>query len=161
MSKPEFVAPLSHEDVMSLGSDTVTKKKYDSLISQINNRFDYVFRTAMSLMGRSVQWYDYDNLGEDSDGYFSLDYYPEDIEVTGKFQTPSDTLYPYHIPTHWLWTDFESDLKSEISQHKKDLSEKRKSLKEKKMVDAENKKQAIASIRKKLTKKELSYISFK
>lgn len=55
MSKPEFVAPLSHEDVISLGSDTITKKKYDSLISQINNRFDYVFRTAMSLMGRSVQ----------------------------------------------------------------------------------------------------------
>ena len=157
------VAPLSREEVLSLSSDTITKKQHAALLVKIDERFSYVFETAMKLMGRSVQWYDFDNVGSDEGdrGFFDPDYYADEIDIAGEFSTPRDTLYEQSIPTRWLWEDFEEALVAEINTHKQALELAKDKKQQESLAAKQKRSEMIKQIRIKLTKEELAYITFK
>lgn len=163
MSKIEYVAPIPKKDIKSLSSDTITKKKHDELLSRINDRFNYVIHTLMEIQGRKLDWYDYANLGEgdDEQGEFDPEMYAEEIEFSGKFDTPKNCLYYDYLPTKWLSEDFEDALRIEIADHKLGLVAKVADKKKKAQKASLRKKELKVSIRQKLTKEELACIAFK
>lgn len=162
MSTPAYVAPVDASQIASLGSDQITKKNYDQIIAMIDNRFDYVLNKAMEILGRKVHWYAYGNVkdGEDEAGEFDPDLYAEEIEFAGDINSGKFDLYEFYIPTKWLSEDFEDALKSELTTAKKQKAQRDLRSRQVAQDRKSRRKDVIASIKKKLTAEELSFISF-
>jgi hypothetical protein len=160
---PSYVAPISPEDYNNLSSETVTKKNYDRIVAQIDERFDYVFNMAMLILDRQVGWYAYGNApeGEDQTGNFDPDEYEIDIDFIGDIRGQTHGLYDDSIPTRWLFEDFEEPLKAEIESVKQKKADKKAQEKKTKADRKARRKSVIASIHAKLTPEELSFINFK
>lgn len=158
-----FVAPLTQEEVLSLGSDDITKKNFDTIMEKIDARFSYVLGKAMSLMDRRVDWFDFENVDESEEGrgVFDPEDYAENISFVGKFAIPKDTLYPESIPTRWLWENFEDALVAEIATHAQKVASANMKKAQADKVAKEKRDAVVAQIKKKLTAEELSYICFK
>ena len=160
---PSYVAPISREDYETLSSETVTKKNYDRIVAQIDERVDYGFNMAMLILDRRVGWYAYGNApeGEDETGHFDPDEYEVDIDFIGDIRGQTHGLYEYAIPTRWLFEDFEEALKAEIESVKQKKADKKAQDKQIKADRKARRKSVIASIHAKLTADELSFINFK
>ena len=68
-----------------------------------------------------IHWFDYGNCNyesENSNGYFDIDEYKEDISVGGECSLPDPYGCDYGFPTRWLWEDFEEEAKKEIENFK-------------------------------------------
>jgi hypothetical protein len=158
-----FVAPLTQEEVASLGSDDITKKTFDAILEKIDLRFSYVFEKSMELMGRHFDWYDFENVGESEDdrGVFDPDDYAEEIAFTGKFATPKDTLYPDYFPTRWLWENFEDALVAEIATHAQKVANAKEKKAQADKAAKEKRDAMVKQIKGNLTKEELTYVTFK
>lgn len=164
MSKPPitFVAPLAHADIQALVTGDITRNAHQALLLRINERFSYVFETMMTMMGRSFDWYDYDNEGgENHPGFFDADSYAEDINLVGDFQTPHHCLYPQSFPTRWLWEEFEEALRVKLIEHTTRLAKQASEAAAAIHKQDARKKEIIAGIRSKLTSEELKLVSFK
>ena len=158
----DFVKPILESDVKNMISGDITKKKYDELMLVLLDRFNYVVRTAMIIMERKLDWYDFDNEGgEYAPGYFDPQNYSENMSLTGVFDGQNDNLYPDYIPTAWLSQDFETELKAEFEKYKKEQKQENEKQKVAKDKSFEKHKELKANIRSKLTKEELNIITFK
>ncbi len=151
---------LTKETYNSLWDDNITKAKYNAIINIIDSRFDYIMKTICT----KLDWYDYDNGWEETDGHFTVNSYhknPESqIHFDGQYTIP--TPYEYcEIPIKWLWEDFEEEFRKDVENYKTQKANKR--LQDK--VAREDRKQKKLNmkeqIRAKLSKEELKYIKFK
>lgn len=104
---------ITKEQFLSLYSDTITKKEYDSVINKINNRVDEIVEFCFYKKPNKF-WYDYNNEdGEHRPGFFCPKKYNENIGVYINNGMPK---FPYYFadgdifPVNWLWEDFEDSL---------------------------------------------------
>lgn len=155
---------ITKEQFDSLFSDEITKKAYDKIIAQIDQRFQEICSKFVTLKKGNYSWYSYGNLDYDSEednGYFDPEEYKEEIAIGGEYiELPAG--YDDRFPTRWLWEenwqeemlkvsqDYENELELEKQKAKKIKEEKKKKL------DA-----LKASIKSKLTPAEFKIISFK
>lgn len=153
---------LEEKDVLfSDKYEDLTIKQAKELTKKVEDRFCYCIDTMCKIFGVKFDYYYFPDAEEGQMGTFDRDCYRDEISycatpIHAKAVT-DDWDYNQGIPTAWLWTDFEDDLKEEIKQDKIKKEDKAIKAKEKK----ENRTAAIASIRKKLTKEELKFVTFK
>lgn len=154
---------LTKKEFESLSSDNITKKQYDDIVEKINKRF---YEIVVGIVGkRNLHWVDYDNGYDEQDGYFDLERYKNGIcfegEGRAKFSEFVDVL-DWEIPIEWLWEEdykeqYEKlaiEIRSEEENRKQKGKEKREARKEwlnKMKIQIENK----------LTKEEISAVTFK
>jgi|688.fasta_scaffold600328_2 hypothetical protein len=159
-----------------LSDPSVTKKRYDTIIAKINNRFLEIMKkisrlgTKGSPWHANAPWVDYDNCSYEKDGpsgYFDPERYYENISyVGGNLKTPE----PWSdfgcdegsFPTRWLWEEnFFEEFTREVTAHEKAELEKKQKLLKQKGDREQKKKEMKQTIMQKLTKEELKYIKFK
>lgn len=162
---------IPQERVFKLNDSNVTKREYDAIIVEIGERVDYVWRELMKISRRKLKWYSFQNDrysgdGDGSDGgYFDPAIDDEFIELNGDYAMRDiDGDFENGFPTRFLWT--ENDVwKQEVLNHIVQNEAKIKAAEKTKKKNAELSKvartKAIESIKSKLTKEELKYISFK
>jgi len=162
---------LTQESFNKIYSQDISKREYDEIIKEIDDRFGDVVMLVNPSIKKNGGWFVYGNCDYNSrtdEGCFEPDEYNEYITVggEGKFPEPycnSDEGFGY-ICTRWLWmedseilNEYNAEVEKAILEyiHKKEMGkQKRETAKLKK---AEMKKIITA----KLTKEELKYISFK
>lgn len=133
---------LTQEEFHNLFDEEVSVKEKNLAVKKIEKRFDYIMQKMGEIIGFTIDWYDYDNAGEDTDtpGYFDSDRYGSHIRFLGKFYYKNDYFKKYQneFPTDWLKDDFEQVLKKEVAEFKKQQE------------DVENKKKADAELERQL-----------
>lgn len=157
---------ITKQQFESLYSEEITKKEYDRIIDLINDRIDDIF-DVINGRRKNGCWYvygNYDYHSEDDCGYFDLDRYKENIELSGEdFSGPE----PFcdggriYIPTNWLWEDFEDEFNAEVAKAKKEKEKEKAKAKEQREARKVRLKELTQSIKSKLTKEELKVIKFK
>lgn len=157
---------ISKERFDKLYDENITKKEYDSIIGDIDDRFVEIVKLISSEKNKG--WFDYGNCGYDhyrSAGYFDPDEYREYISIGGENRSiPEESDCKDAFPTRWLWTDNDEILgefsatiaASKAMQEKKKLSSEQTF--EAKRLEKLTMKRIITS---KLTREELTYIMFK
>jgi hypothetical protein len=153
---------ISKEQFESLFSDTITKKQYDAIIVQIDERFGEICEKFIQKTSKNRSWYVYGNLfyeDEHSEGFFDPEEYKEYVEIGGEWIEPPPG-YDLKFPTRWLWEDFDEELKQTISEYKN--QENLKKIKAKEEQEAKKKKISILKkrIHSKLTPEEFKIIKF-
>jgi len=164
---------ITKEQFDKLYSDDITKKEYNSTIEHIDVRLEKIIITLLPEMRKRGGWYDYGNCDPDSEisgGHFDPHYCEKYIdlhvyldsryrEAAKIFEVLGDV---FSIPTKWLWEeDFKEQYDILVEDHdieievKKAKAKKKKEAKDKRLYDLKK------SIEKKLTKEELSAITFK
>lgn len=139
----------------------IKHSEYLSIIKLIDERFSEICRTL--LKNRKLSWFDYDNHGDDenSPGKFSMEEYDEYIRIGGEHNGLKEP-FGYEFPTRWLWEDdYVDQYNAEVDKYNKQLEEEKNQKKQKDILNKEKRKKMIEQIKSKLTKEELSYISFK
>ena len=158
---------IPQDRVLKLNDPNVTKREYDAIIEEIGERVGYVWRKLLKISGRRLNWYafqndvEYDDGDGSSGGSFDPETDGEFIELSGDYASREvDGDFATGFPTRFLWTDddvWQQEVLNHIDQNKK--------LKESEKQKAELTKVArtkiIESIKSKLTKEELKYVSFK
>lgn len=158
---------ITEERVLKLNDPRITKREYDAIIGEIGERVDYVWRELLKISGRKLNWYAfhndvYDGEGNGSSGgRFDPEIDGKFIELSGDYTSRGfDGVFAYGFPTRFLWTDdniWQQEVLNHVDQKKK-LREAEKKRAE--LAEIEHKK-IIESIKSKLTKEELKYITFK
>lgn len=158
---------IPQDRVLKLNDPNVTKREYDAIIEEIGDRVDYIWKTLLKSSRRKLRWYAfqndvYDDGGNGSDGgCFDPETDGEFIELSGDYASREvDGDFATGFPTRFLWTDddvWKQEVLNHIDQNKK-LKESEKQKVE--LAKIEHKK-IIESIKSKLTKEELKYVSFK
>lgn len=145
-----------------------TMKEFDAIKPQLEDRMNYVVRKIVALSNLSLEWWDFDNLGEGEDdrGSFNPLVYSEFVgivrECTGNsYKNICFDKYESKIPVRFLWMDFEEQVAQEFEDFKTHIdvnfiTAANKAVEHKKELDA-----IIASVKSKLTPDELRYIQFK
>ena len=161
---------ITKEQFENLYTDDITKKEFDSITEKIDERF---YEVIVNIVGKeNLSWVDYDN-GDSSaeiDGHFDAIYYREGITFTGEgngnkgqklFSEFYETL-DGEFPVNWLW---EKDYKKQYEKLVNAIRIEKEQEKAKAKESREKRKARLESlqnsIRKKLTKEELSVITFK
>lgn len=160
------VAPIPQAMMDELYSKNITVERAKVIQKKIQNRFYYVFMTAMDILHWGVDWFAFDNHKGDGDfGSFLPGKYKKNIPYDGNFfarETDNtdfneflyDVIENYTtIPTRWLSENFEAALKAEFKAGKEKALKKSR---EENNTIAE----LQASIKAKLTKAELAQIRF-
>lgn len=156
------VAPLNKAILDELDSDGIRKKRYEAILSAIDERFDYIINRAMEILERKNEWYAYSNApeGEDEGGEFDLNEYRTHIEFIGDIRGNTYGLYVDSIPTKWLFEDFEEALAAEFKNAKAKDAHEKATAAQKAQERKQRRPAVIASIKSKLTEEELSFVSF-
>jgi hypothetical protein len=148
---------ITKEEFLSLKSDDITKKDYNSIVSKIDDRFNYIMREVLS---KYLNWWDYNNGNSEAeiDGFFDPDDYDEDssIKLDGEWDIPE----PYQhtdFPIRWLWEDFEEEFKMHVLDYR--VAKEMKKIEDR--SKREQKEKMKENISNKLTEEELTYITFK
>lgn len=172
MSNIEYIPPIKQSDIDLLSSDDISKKNYDQIIKSIDDRFGYVFLKFMEIVGRTVDWFDFDNEGgEYTRGYFDPNEYKDEIMITGSYDHDHKSINSFYdsdaIPTKWLTYDFEEELLADFSKHQaneKVLNEEKIKINRLKKSewdsDTAKTKKMKELIKSKLTSEELKYVKF-
>lgn len=147
----------------SLFSDNITRKQYDTIIQQIDERFGEICEKFLRKRNKSRAWYDYGNLyieDEYSEGHFDPDEYKEYIEINGEWIEPP-AGFDFSFPTRWLWeADWEKEMKK-ISEDYETQLEARKAKEKKRRETRQQQVELLkASIKAKLTPEELKIVKF-
>lgn len=147
------------EDFEKVKSDNITRKEYKDIISKIDDRFNYIIRNVMS---KRTSWWDYLNGRGETDGYFDPECYEKNynISLDGDFNIPEPYNYT-DFPIRWLWEDFEEEFKSDVENFKKKQELKKQKAKETREKLKVKKVEMKSLIQSKLTKEELTFITFK
>ena len=163
----------THKGFLMTEKHNLTKEEFDKLFdldisvrerkaveAKVTERFDYIIHKMAEIIGRKVNWYDYDNeSGEYNPGYFDTDNYQSNIGYVGEFTTTKNrdfNTYENDFPTSWLYQDFEHQLQQEIKEYK--LEEQK--AEEQKNKGKEKDKEIKAGILAKLTPEERCYVVF-
>lgn len=155
---------IKKEEFDLLYDENITKKQYDEIISKIDRRFADICIKFLIKHDGNNWWYDYGNGHYDSEvsgGYFDPVEYKDEIEIIGEWIDMPPGFYDNIIPTRWLWEDWEEEfeqIKNEFLKKEQELKNKQK---ENRTKLTEKKQELQKSIKEKLTKEELSAITFK
>ena len=148
--------------VDSLYNENISHKEYKRNVAKINEAVNEIWRWIIEESGRIMEWWAFQNdvsYGHgngSSGGEFDPLEDKEWIEIQGEYTLCKIPGYLYNsgFPTSFLWEDY----KSIVTKHLEEIAEKSKSVSEsRKKRTAELKR----SVRRKLTKEELSIIYFK
>jgi hypothetical protein len=152
---------ITKEDYLKLADDSISKREYDTIIGNIDNRFDEIMKFIA--IGK-IHWYDYSNGDSHAeiDGHFVPNNYGirDYIGFEGDYTIPE----PYAdsgIPIRWLWEDFEVEFKHEVEKYKSQKIKDKETNKVKRETIKTKKANMKLIIRSKLTKEELKFIKFK
>lgn len=142
--------------------------EFNSFQKPIEDRMNYVVRKIVELSNLTLDWWDFDNLGEGQDdrGRFDIEAYSQSVGIVRtcigtSYKNMCFEKYEKQIPVQFLWMNFEEQVAKEFEDFKNHIDVN--------AIHAANKafeaKQAfecmVASIKSKLTPQELAYIEFK
>lgn len=142
--------------------------EFNDFQKKIEDRMNYVVRKIVELSNLSLDWWDFDNLGEGQEdrGFFDPLVYHEFVgivrECTGNsYKNMCFEKYEEEIPVSFLWMDFEEQVAKEFEDFKNHIDvhaihAANKAVEAKQAFDC-----MVASIKTKLTPEELAYIEFK
>lgn len=165
------IKPLNEATFKKFVADELTVKEVKSLTVSLNERFKYIIEKIAELTGRSVAWFDYGNnnydkeYGDSNSGFFDTDQYHTNVSYIGEFFVEKKQAYllqkyDNEFPTKWFYQNFENTLENEIAEFIIEENNKTIQKTTNKNKAKEDLQKVQESIRKKLTKEELSYISF-
>jgi hypothetical protein len=163
---------ISKEEYYSIFSDDITKKNYNSLVSKITDRCNFIIRKIAEVQDIKVNWWDFDNYPsnvDDGNGHFDAKKNDKFITFDGDFddsKIESDAVFltDLQFPVEFIWMDDEDitkEVKSKFEKNKKELEEKKAKIKERTEALKKTKKEMIDKIKSKLTKEEIRFIKFK
>lgn len=150
---------ITEKQFNSLYSNTITKKRYDTIIELINQRVDEICKKFLSSNGG---WYDYDNRYDETDGFFDPEMYKAYISFDGTRKPPVG--WEMEFPTRWLWTadgEWEKEMLQVSQSYKQNLEIAAQKSKDRREKLKTSKQTLIASIKSKLTPEELKIVKFK
>lgn len=162
------VAKLDKVEVQRILAGECSLAEFNAFKKPIEDRMNYVVRKIVELSNLSLDWWDFDNLGEGQEdrGFFDPLVYHEFVgivrECTGNsYKNMCFEKYEEKIPVSFLWMDFEEQVAKEFEDFKNHIDANfitaaNKAVEHKKELDA-----IIASVKSKLTPQEMSYIQFK
>lgn len=142
--------------------------EFNALKSPIEDRLNYVVRKIVELSNLTLDWWDFNNLGEgkEDNGFFDPEAYSASVGIVrecfgSSYKNMCFEKYETQIPVQFLWMDFEDQVAKEFEDFKNHIDVN--------AIHAANKaveaKQAfdcmVASIKSKLSQEELSYIEFR
>ena len=162
---------LTKTEFDSLYDGDISKKKYDSIIANIDERFSDVVMLIHPTITKNG-WFVYGNYdpydSENDEGEFVLGDYKTEITIGGECEFPEPYCFTDegngYIPTRWLWTDDKdilSEFNKEVEKAKNEKIKEKLTAKEKREELKIRKEQFKQIISSKLTKEELKYITFK
>lgn len=157
----QYCPPLNLNEFNRIYRDDITQREFKLLQQHINERADYVVRTAWQIMERKLDWWDFDNEDADSEthGYFDPESYRHEFQIVGNLGQPTNNFDKYQgdIPVKWLCENFEEALYLEyrVYKNKAIQDELARTAKEFNAL-----KEVHAKIRAKLTKEELQHVKF-
>jgi hypothetical protein len=163
---------LTKELVESVNDGSISKNRYDDIISCIGDRVDVVWRLILRLSNRKLHWYSFSNDVETpGGGSTGGDYDPkadsEFIELIGDFsKRTEDRIYKfnYGFPTRFLWmenSDIEKEVILNLGESSAGIKVERNRVKQQKSLDKEHRSKIIKQIRSKLSPAELKFVTFK
>lgn len=157
--------------IFELNDPNITKREYDTVLKEIHGRVDYVWRELLRISCRKLKWYAFQNDvysggGDGSDGgYFNPETDGEFIELNGDYSASEfDGDFENGFPTRFLWTEndiWKQEVLDHIAQNKTRVKVEKEAKKKKADLEKISRAKAITSIKSKLTKEELEYVSFK
>jgi hypothetical protein len=155
---------ITKEQFESLYSDDITKKQYDAIIELIDERFGEI--CSKFLVNKNANfWFSYGNASwddQDDEGYFDPEEYRENIRIGCDCDcTNPPAGYDYEFPTRWLWEEnWQEEMQKVSKEYTEALELKKKKAKEKKETRKKEVEALKASIKSKLTPKELKIVKF-
>lgn len=162
------VAKLDKVEVQRIIAGECSLAEFNAFQKQIEDRMNYVVRKIVELSNLSLEWWDFDNLGEGEDdrGHFDIEAYSKSVGITGErtgssYKNMCFEKYEKQIPVQFLWIDFEEQVAKEFEDFKNHIDvhaihAANKAVEAKQAFDC-----MVASIKTKLTPEELAYIEFK
>jgi hypothetical protein len=162
------VDKLDEATVKCVLDGSATLAEFNSLEPLIVDRLNYVVRKIVDLSNLTLDWWDFDNLGEgkEDDGFFDRNAYSHSVGIVRvchgtSYKNICFDKYEEKIPVEFIWTDFEDQVTKEFEDFKNHIDVNaihaaNKAFEAKQALDC-----IIASVKSKLTPEELSYIQFK
>lgn len=110
---------LNKEETTNLFGNNLSDIKQKQLLEKVNSRFQYIIKASSEIIGRNWSWCDFTtDSGESNRGYFCKETYRKEIEFIGQCSILKNygfDKYDNEVPTEWLWTNFEDNLKKEVA----------------------------------------------
>lgn len=168
---------IAKERVNKLCDYNISKREYDEIIDEINNRVSKIWREICKISKRRVKWHAFRNdveLGAgpiwraygSTGGSFDPRADVEFIELGGDYDYDYDRDgdYAHGFYTRFLWTEDEvwkQEVIETIESNKRKFEIEKQKKKEKELTVKAERDRIVAIIKSKLTKEELKYIRFK
>lgn len=168
MTYIKVVDKLDEATVKCVLDGSATLAEFNSLEPLIVDRLNYVVRKIVELSNLTLDWWDFDNLGEgkEDDGFFDRNAYSHSVGIVRvchgtSYKNICFDKYAESIPVEFIWSDFEDQVSKEFEDFKNHIDVNaihavNKAFEAKQALDC-----IIASVKSKLTPEELSYIQFK
>lgn len=160
-----FVDPLKKEtldNMLKTLSIHELKYKYPEELIQFSNRFTYIVSFIAKKADVEINWFDFDNLKENQDGYFDPILYKKEIGLYINFclepKYEFDVLNT--IPLNYFTESFEDIVVHKINNTIEQYSKRQKVNEEFKNKERKRVEDLISSIKSKLTNEELKVIKF-
>lgn len=162
------VAKLDKIEVRRILSGKCSISEFKAIKPALENRMNYIVRKIVELSNLSLDWWDFDNLGEGEEdrGFFDPVEYTDFVGIVRQCEGTSYKKmcfdkYEKEIPVLFLWTDFEEYVAKEFEDFKTHIDVNFINASNKKVEIQQELDAIIASVKSKLTPEELSYIQFK
>jgi len=162
---------ITKELVHKLNDENITKREYDDIVDEIGKRVDHIWKTLLKISNRKYRWSAFQNHEQRPQtrsgfgGCFDPENDGDFIRLDGGFICHSfDGDFFDGFPTRFLWTDddiWKSEVLNHIKQNKIKLDQEDRDKKKKAEAKKIERNKIIESIKSKLSKEELKYVSFK
>lgn len=163
---------ITRELVEKTADENIPRKEYNAILAAISLKADEIWRYILDQSGRNLGWYAFENdvsYGRgngSSGGNFDYNNDKDFIEFVGEYSSFGDVsdFYQYEsgFPTRFLWEeDYQSEVINHITEAKALAEAAFLARKAKKQEKKDRQKTIRASIESKLTKEELSFITWK
>lgn len=162
------VDKLDKVEVQRILAGECSLAEFNAFQKPIEDRMNYVVRKIVELSNLSLEWWDFDNLGEGQDdrGRFDIEAYSRSVGIVRtcngtSYKNICFEKYERQIPVQFLWMDFEEQVAKEFEDFKNHIDvhaihAANKAVEAKQAFDC-----MVASIKAKLTPEELAYIEFR
>lgn len=159
---------LNEHEFNELFNNNTSLKRHAELTEKINERFNYIVKFIYDTAQATVDWFDYDNGYNETNGHFDYNSYQHNIGYTGEFIFNNninekflyDKDFIHRIPTKWLKENFEVEFKNELTEYVETFNQKQQQEKKEKQNIKDNIQNIRSSILSKLSDEEKCYITF-
>lgn len=162
------VSKLDKIEVRRILSGRGSMAEFKAIRPALDNRMNYIVRKIVELSNLTLDWWDYNNLGEGEEdrGFFDPVEYTDLVGIVrhcegSSYKNMCFEKYEKEIPILFLWTDFEEDVAKEFEDFKTNIDVNFINASNKKVEIQQELDAIIASVKSKLTPEEMSYIQFK